>query len=130
MQIPHDENKNIIMRRLFSEKILIFFPILVITFFLLGDTIPQPPATNYNQIKGYFPKEGFVPDKNTAIKIAEAVWFPIYGESIYTKKPYKIKLIKGVWIIEGSLPKGYLGGVPYIEIQKKDGKILKVMHGK
>lgn len=118
------------MRRLFSKKILILFPILVITFFLLGDTIPQPPATNYNLIKGYFPKEGFVPDKNTAIKIAEAVWFPIYGESIYTKKPYKIKLIKGVWIIEGSLPEGYQGGVPYIEIQKKDGKILKVIHGK
>ena len=71
------------MKRLFYKRILILFPILAITFFLLGDTIPQPPATNYNLIKGYLPKEGFVPDKNTAIKIAEAVWFPIYGESIY-----------------------------------------------
>jgi len=30
----------------------------------------------------------------------------------------------------GSLPSTSKGGVPYIEIQKKDGKILKVMHGK
>jgi len=75
-------------------------------------------------------KSGFVPNKTTAIKIAEAVWFPIYGESIYKKKPYKVKLENGVWIIEGTLPSASKGGVPYIEIKKADGKILKVIHGK
>ena len=32
--------------------------------------------------------KNYVPDKITAIKIAEAVWLPIYGNSIYEKKPF------------------------------------------
>ena len=31
------------------------------------------------------PEHDYVPNKNTAIKIAEAIWLPIYGESIYRK---------------------------------------------
>lgn len=39
---------------------------------------------------GYKPKEGYVPDKETAIAIAVAVWKPIYGEEIInSKKPYR-----------------------------------------
>jgi hypothetical protein len=64
------------------------------------------------------------------MKIAEVILFSIYGQNIYNSRPYCIELKKGVWIIEGTLPKKYKGGVPYIEIQKKDGKVLKVMHGK
>jgi len=80
---------------------------------------------------GYIPKDGFVPNQVTAIKIAIAVWTPIYGAEISKNTPFKIKLKNGVWYIEGSLPANFtLGGVPYIEIQKTDGKILKVMHGK
>ena len=71
-----------------------------------------------------------VPNEETAIKIAEVILFSIYGQNIYSSRPYCIELKNGVWIIEGSLPKDSKGGVPYIEIQKKDGKILKVMHGK
>lgn len=71
-----------------------------------------------------------VPNEETAIKIAEVILLSIYGEKIYTNRPYSIELRNGVWIIEGTLPKNYQGGVPYIEIQKKDGKILKVIHGK
>jgi len=75
-------------------------------------------------------KEDYVPDSTTAIKIAEAIWLPIYGEGIYTKKPFLVKLKDGkVWIVEGTLVERK-GGVPYIEIQKKDCKILKVSHGK
>ena len=72
----------------------------------------------------------FVPNEETAIKIAEAIWLPIYGEKIYQKKPFKAELENEVWIVKGSLPLGMKGGVPYIEIQKKDCKILQVTHGK
>ena len=52
-------------------------------------------------------------------------------ERSFRKKPYIARLEKGVWIVEGSLPAQFtMGGVPYIEIQKSDGKILKVVHGK
>lgn len=75
-------------------------------------------------------KEGYVPDSTTAIKIAEAIWLPIYGEGIYKKKPFVARLKDGkVWIVEGTLLEGK-GGVPYIEIQKKDCRVLKVLHGK
>ena len=38
----------------------------------------------------YKPKDGFVPDKETAMRIAEAVWIPIYGkDKIESEKPFE-----------------------------------------
>jgi len=85
----------------------------------------------------------YVPNKATAIKIAEAVWLPIYGEKIYSERPFEATL-RGdtLWVVTGTLngANGYdsttgelsvtVGGVVYIEIRKKDGKILIVNHGK
>jgi hypothetical protein len=87
---------------------------------------------NYSSGKhNYKPKEGYVPDEKTAIRIAVAVWIPIYGEKqIEEEKPYQAKLDKGVWTVEGSLPEGWLGGVAVAEIAKDDGCILRVSHGK
>ena len=75
-------------------------------------------------------KYDLIPNAKTAIKIAEAVWLPIYGKKIYKEKPFIAKLNSSkIWIVEGSV---YVtkGGAAYIEIQKKDGKILKVYHEK
>lgn len=87
----------------------------------------------------------FVPDEATAIKIAEAVWFPIYGEEIEYEKPYKA-VLQGdtVWHVFGTLPNSnwtvnesgdsvlnfHVGGVAHLIIDKRDGKIWKVYHGK
>jgi len=76
------------------------------------------------------PKDGFVPTKEVAIKIAVAVWEPIYGvERIAAEKPYQAHLTNGVWIVEGSLPQGAIGGVAEAQISKDDGKIVSVSHG-
>jgi len=76
------------------------------------------------------PKEGFVPNEKTAIKIAVAVWEPIYGENkIAGEKPYHASLSNGVWTVEGSLPKGLRGGVAFARIAKEDARILAVSHG-
>ena len=91
---------------------------------------PKKPVDDRNIRPGYIPKAGFVPDAKTAIKIAEAIWIPIYGEHIYKEKPYTVRLKKGVWSVEGSLPGESKGGVAFILIQKSDGKILRVIHGK
>lgn len=81
----------------------------------------------------YYPKDGFVPNEETAIKIAEAVWLPVFGEEIYRQKPYNVKLKNSIWIVEGTLNSqpGEIvkGGVAYIEINRKDAKIKKVSHG-
>jgi len=76
------------------------------------------------------PETGYVPDEATAIKIAEAVWYPIYGKEINNEKPFKAMLKDGTWIVTGSLPEGRLGGVAIAEISKNDGRILRVSHGK
>ena len=79
----------------------------------------------------YKPKEGYVPDEKTAIKIAVAVWSPIYGEEkIQQEKPFHAVLTNGVWVVEGSLPKGRRGGVAVAEISKDDGRVLLVSHGR
>ena len=75
-------------------------------------------------------KDGYVPNKETAIKVAEALWLPVYGDKINNSKPFVAELKDGkVWIVQGTLH-AQKGGVPYIEIQKSDCKILKMYHGK
>lgn len=78
----------------------------------------------------YQPPEGFVPDEKAAIRIAQAVWEPIYGaDHISREKPFSAKLQNGIWLVEGSLPKPMPGGVALAEIDKKTGRIIRVSHG-
>ena len=89
--------------------------------------LAQPAARPHS----YKPQHGYVPDADTAIKIAIAVWEPIYGrEQIAGQKPFTAVLRNGVWIVEGSLPPGMSGGVARAEIAKDDGRVLRVTHGK
>ena len=78
------------------------------------------------------PTAGYVPDEETAIRIAIAVWSPIYGkDQIESEKPYKVILKDGVWYVSGSLPKGWkAGGVAEAEIDKNDCRIIRISHGK
>ena len=79
------------------------------------------------------PTDGYVPNEKTAILIAEAVLYPIYGEKkIKSERPFKASLKNGVWIVEGTFnkPKGWLGGVALVEISKESGCILRVIHEK
>lgn len=80
---------------------------------------------------GYVPKNGFVPDKNTAVGIAVAILSPIYGkETISGEQPLVATLENGVWTVRGSLPKRHVGGVAEIQISKTTGQILKVSHSR
>jgi hypothetical protein len=79
----------------------------------------------------FVPPDGYVPNADVAIKIAVAVWEPIYGaEHIAKEKPFRAVLKDGVWTVQGSLPKGMKGGVALAEISKADGRIIRVIHGK
>ena len=71
-----------------------------------------------------------VPNAETAIKIAIAVWLPIYGDRIYDEKPFHAELKNGIWFVYGTLKSGYKGGVAEAKIRKIDGLILEVIHGK
>lgn len=91
----------------------------------------------------FTPDSGFVPDKETAVKIAKAIWYPIYGKEDTNRdfKNYAVALIGDTaWFVtrefnsfmkrEGNAVTLSLGGEPYILIRKKDAKILKVTHTK
>jgi hypothetical protein len=92
-------------------------------------------ATTEAQLKNPWKQpHGLVPDKESAIKIAEAVLFPIYGESqIKSERPYEVALLDGFWHIKGSLtppPSGecMFGGTFYITISQWDGRVIEIGH--
>jgi len=88
-------------------------------------------AQETNPPHNYKPSQGYVPNAETAIRIALAVWEPIYGKKpIDSEKPYRATLKNGVWTVEGSLPPGWRGGVAIAEISASDGTILRVSHGR
>jgi hypothetical protein len=79
----------------------------------------------------YQPAAGFVPDKSTAIRIGEAVLIPIYTQAeVESQRPFSAELTGNVWHVTGYLPAGIDGGVAEVWISKRDGRILRVTHGK
>jgi hypothetical protein len=79
----------------------------------------------------YIPDDGFVPDREAAIRIAEAAWIPIYGwEQINSERPFHAELKGDVWFVSGSMHcENCVGGVAEAEIAKADGRIIRVIHG-
>ena len=90
--------------------------------------------------QGYKPKSGYVPDSETAVKIAEAVLVPVYGEKqVASERPFTAKLHEEVWTVTGTLrcPDGKGGTttscdgrVAEVRIAKDDARILFMIHYK
>jgi hypothetical protein len=110
-----------------KNRIIINFLCLLFISLILTSALCAAESQKHN----FKPLAGYVPDQETAIKIAVAVWSPIYGkEKIEKEKPYKATLTKGIWYVNGSLPKDWIGGVAEAEIAKDDGRIIRISHGK
>ena len=78
----------------------------------------------------FVPAGGYVPTPEVAIAIAEAVLIPIYGEErIRNQRPLVAQIVDDVWMIRGTLPRDHLGGVAELELERSDGRILRVSHG-
>ncbi|RTQ49204.1 hypothetical protein EJV47_13745 [Hymenobacter gummosus] len=72
-----------------------------------------------------------IPDSTTAVAVAEALTFDIYGDKqIRRQKPYQVALIDGYWVVTGSLPVGHVGGAFEVILDAKDGRVLRLAHGK
>ena len=107
--------------------------VLVGALILAGSTALARPAS-------YVPPNGLVPDEKTAIQIAEAVLLPIYGrEVILGERPFRGTLHGDVWTVAGTLhctdaaqrPRpstDCVGGTAIIDISKRDGRVLRVIH--
>ena len=92
-------------------------------------------ATNSTEkAVGVCPVQACVPDEKTAVRIAEAVLIPVYGEKhIKSERPFTARLEGDRWVVQGSLPKAkpgelIVGGTAMAEINKQDGRILAVYH--
>jgi hypothetical protein len=105
--------------RTLPGKLLTGICFVLLASFLSAQTPRQNPS--------YSPPEGMVPNGETAVKIAEAVLTPIYGKEVVEhERPFRVELVKGVWIVDGAIHPGP-GGNLHIEISKKDGRIARVI---
>ncbi|MCP2038807.1 putative membrane protein [Chryseobacterium sp. HSC-36S06] len=84
-----------------------------------------------------------VKNEETAVDIAEEILFETYGQSrIEDQRPYEVRLLGNkVWSLKGTLNnstveklvsggKPEFGGTFEIDIDPRDGKILKIIHYK
>lgn len=77
------------------------------------------------------PKTNTDIEKEKVLKLGERIAFQEYGDVIKNELPLRAKLVgDSLWILEGTLPKGSVGGTVYIEMRKNDNKVLKITHYK
>jgi hypothetical protein len=90
----------------------------------------EPPETKEVSVK---PADGFVPNAETAEKIAEAVLIPVYGEKkISEERPFKATRQGDVWRVTGTLncAPNCNGGTAVVRISRATGEVLFVGHYK
>jgi hypothetical protein len=84
----------------------------------------HPLSSFLNVHNPVLPGAGVVPDADTAKRIAESVWIPMFGEEkIASQQPLNAELKFNVWIVSGS-PQS--DAALFAFILKKDGRILSV----
>jgi Clp amino terminal domain, pathogenicity island component/NTF2 fold immunity protein len=72
------------------------------------------------------PRGGCVPDAETAIRIAEAVWTPLYGgETVSKQQPFRAELANDIWTIRGS-PGDPAQRALVAKIERSDGRVLQL----
>jgi len=70
-------------------------------------------------------------DKDVAISIAEQLLFKRYGKALISgEKPYECYLIDGYWFLRGTLPKSYTGDIFELIMSAKNGRVIKMTHGR
>jgi hypothetical protein len=68
-------------------------------------------------------------NKNDAKKFAIRQFKNAYGENVVNQKPFIVEFINNCWIVHGTAYK-QKGGYPYIKINSKNCKIIKLIHTK
>jgi len=71
-----------------------------------------------------------VPDRRTAIQIAEAVMSPVYGRRyVIAQRPQIAELRDDVWYVHGYMPPNSAGGTIEAYIDKHTGRVLAITDG-
>lgn len=88
--------------------------------------------SEYSECIERFPSDrnvGPVDDAYTAREKARMVWAEMWGKEAVTRcRPHVVSYDpeNEVWLVKGTLPKGKLGGVDYILIEKSTGDVIAV----
>ena len=117
------------------------------TTFLALLLVPRLSGAQQPTYHPYVPSEGFVPDSATAVRIAVAIWTPIYGDGQFTTQhPVRATLTDGIWTVTGTVPTKVelipgpvliangttmnglhplsIGDTAVVKIAKRDGRVL------
>jgi hypothetical protein len=82
-------------------------------------------------VQGFSPKRGVVGDPKTAQTVALAYLTPIYGEANMRREMLLQARLSGeVWTVNGTLPRGSVGGTAQILICQRNGTVLSIIHFK
>jgi hypothetical protein len=81
------------------------------------------------------PRDGYIPDMRTAVRVAEAVMIPIYGARLVaSEKPFHATLDGDVWTVSGTMGckttahSICVGGTAVMQLSKATGEILLSVH--
>jgi hypothetical protein len=104
---------------------------------IAGIILGTAAAFAYSQtqpVPSFKPRDGFVPNAETAVKIGEAVLIPVYGKNtILHEEPFHATREGDVWTVAGTLNCGApqcWGGTAVVKISKTSGEILSMIHYK
>lgn len=108
--------------------------IIAILLVVVGVTVTYSQEPQEPKGASVKPRDGFVPNAETAVKIGEAVLIPVYGEAtINRERPFKATRQGDVWRVTGTLDCGSPqcnGGTAVVRISKTSGEILFMNHYK
>ena len=75
--------------------------------------------------------EGAALTADAAVDIARTVAVARFGKAVIQREePLTAELnASNNWIVTGTMPRGSLGGVVEVEIARRDGRVLRMVHG-
>ena len=95
--------------------------------YLCDEDVQAGPVHPYDSDLQGLPKGGIT--RVMAARIAEAVWYTQFGDRIIECRPYIVVFSKGLWIVATYHSEEIVGN-PYMEIDAKDGRIVRYILGK
>ncbi|MCJ7936189.1 MAG: YbbC/YhhH family protein [Chryseobacterium sp.] len=81
----------------------VFLILSIFSLFASCKSLNKSDMTNKPMNNSNINTIDYVPNEETAVKIAQAVWYSIYGNKIDHFLPYKAVLVNNVWIVNGTL---------------------------
>lgn len=82
----------------------------------------------------YIPPGGYIPDAETAVRVAVAILAPVYGEQlILSQRPFQVSLVNELWKVRGyskSESRTERVGRFEIDIDKISGRVVRMHHSR